>query len=458
MPQTTAWMRRARAALERPHDIVPLVVVRVLIGLILAWEMVRHFQGNRLWYDYVLPLHHFTYFPWEFVKPWPEPWIHAHVAVVGLCGLALAAGFLYRLTAPLACVGFGLIFLWDQAQYLNHHYALWLVLFVFALLPAHRALSLDTRLGLAPSREEVPAWCVYAARVPVACVFVYGGVAKLNPDWLAGWPLREWVVGRTLDTPLEPWFAPAWVPLVMSWGGMLYDLAVVPLLSWRRTRLLGIVWSLAFHGLNKLLFSIGVFPVMSLVLTLLFLPAAWHRRWLQWDPPTAPPAGHVAAVRSPVAVLLILFVAWQLLFPLRHWLYPGNVNWTEEGHKYSWRMKLRDKTGDIEFRIVDRRTGEARTVDLRLWLTDRQIRDMADRPRLILQTAHLLRDEGPFGPAHTAVFVPYSCVSLNLRPCQPMVDPTVDLAREAATWRPFDWLLPLDPTLQPGSDLRPPSW
>ena len=59
----------------------------------------------------------------------------------------------------------------------------------------------------------------------------------------------------------------------------------------------------------------------------------------------------------PAAVLLVLFCAWQLLFPLRHHLYPGPVTWTEEGHKYSWRMKLRDKDGWVRFRLVHRTTG-----------------------------------------------------------------------------------------------------
>ena len=36
----------------------------------------------------------------------------------------------------------------------------------------------------------------------------------------------------------------------------------------------------------------------------------------------------------------------QMLFPLRAYaLYPGDVTWTEMGHRYSWRMKLRDKAG-----------------------------------------------------------------------------------------------------------------
>jgi len=33
------------------------------------------------------------------------------------------------------------------------------------------------------------------------------------------------------------------------------------------------------------------------------------------------------------------------LVPLRHLLYPGYVSWNEQGHRFAWQMKLRDKEG-----------------------------------------------------------------------------------------------------------------
>ena len=43
--------------------------------------------------------------------------------------------------------------------------------------------------------------------------------------------------------------------------------------------------------------------------------------------------------------LLGLYEVFQLLFPLRHYLYPGPVSWTEEVHYLAWQMKLRAKEG-----------------------------------------------------------------------------------------------------------------
>ena len=148
-----------QARLTAPVDIAGLVVVRALVGLILTWEVTRRFQGDGLWWDYVQPAYHFRYLGWEFLNPWPEPWLYVHMALLGLCGLCVASGCLYRVTAPLACLGFGCFFLWDQTHYLNHHYLLWLFLLLLALLPAHRSLSLDVRWGLAPARSRCRRGC-----------------------------------------------------------------------------------------------------------------------------------------------------------------------------------------------------------------------------------------------------------------------------------------------------------
>ena len=335
-----------------------------------------------------------------------------------------------------------MFFLWDNANYLNHYYALWLILFVMALVPAHRSASVDVYMGLARRTDAVPAWCLYLLRFQIACIFVFGGIAKLNGDWLAGWPLRGWLADRGDYALVGPLLTRPATAVLMAWGGMGYDFLACFLVWGRRTRPLGWAWSLAFHGINKFLFSIGIFPVMSLALLTAWMPPDWPRRLLRWDRTVdhLPPP---LRWRSPLAVLLALFCAWQVLMPLRHWLYPGDVAWTEEGHNFSWRMMLRSKRGYAEFRAVNTATGEERTVHPDIVLSSRQESQLDGNPYLILQTAHLIRDHGPFPPEHTAVFV-NTCTSLNMRYCMPQVDPEVDLARVRANLMPSDWILPYD--------------
>lgn len=75
----------------------------------------------------------------------------------------------------------------------------------------------------------------------------------------------------------------------------------------------------------------------------------------------SPPAQnhHTSRSRPPVVVgLLSVYLLVQLLLPLRHLLYAGDPSWTEEGHRYAWHMKLRDKDAEAVFHVVDGQTGQ----------------------------------------------------------------------------------------------------
>ena len=50
---------------------------------------------------------------------------------------------------------------------------------------------------------------------------------------------------------------------------------------------------------------------------------------------------------------ILVWFSFQILFPVRHLLYPGSPSWTEEGHRFSWQMKLRDKRARAVFMVRD---------------------------------------------------------------------------------------------------------
>jgi vitamin K-dependent gamma-carboxylase len=45
----------------------------------------------------------------------------------------------------------------------------------------------------------------------------------------------------------------------------------------------------------------------------------------------------------------------QLLVSLCHFSYPGNVSWTQEGHRFAWHMMLRITKGVATFYATTRR-------------------------------------------------------------------------------------------------------
>ncbi|MDA0735444.1 MAG: HTTM domain-containing protein [Chloroflexi bacterium] len=143
--------------------------------------------------------------------------------------------------------------------------------------------------------------------------------------------------------------------------------------------------------------------------------------------------------------LLGLWVGLQVLIPLRHLAIPGLVHWTEEGHNFSWHMKLRDKNSEGFFVVTDSATREEWVVDPREHLTSRQVFKMASRPDLIVQFANYL-EELARADGHSDVEVRAQVVSsLNGRPAQNLVDSNVDLSKVSRPWFGHaDWILPLE--------------
>ena len=50
-----------------------------------------------------------------------------------------------------------------------------------------------------------------------------------------------------------------------------------------------------------------------------------------------------------IGILLVYFI-FQIGLPIRHWMIQDDVLWTEEGHRMSWRMMLRSKSGTLTVR------------------------------------------------------------------------------------------------------------
>ena len=99
------------------------------------------------------------------------------------------------------------------------------------------------------------------------------------------------------------------------------------------------------------LFQIGMFPYIMVVSTLIFFSEGFHKKlWSKLLPqrkeelsPSAGGGGFTAP-----AALKYFFIAYfslQILLPFRFMLYPGNLFWTEQGYRFSWRVMLMEKVG-----------------------------------------------------------------------------------------------------------------
>jgi hypothetical protein len=443
---------------RRPVDASSLAVFRIFVGVICAWEVSRYFEAGWIHEFWEAPTFHFHYVGFGWAKPLSAPGMEILWGVLGVCAVLIALGAAYRVAAVIFAVGFGYTFLIEAATYLNHFYFLGLVALILAIVPANRAWSIDAlirhRRGSARRHPSVPNWALWLVRFQVAVIYVGGGIAKMDPDWLRGQPMGAWLANRT-DFPLiGGMFDTPHAGLVAAWLGMSFDLLIVFAVAWRRTRYLALVAALGFHFTNSHLFSIGIFPYLALVSLLIFCEPDWPRavvRAMQGREPeshrfAAPPAltGRGRTLALIGVTLALLHVAVQVVVPLRHLVMPGRAAWTEAGHTFSWHMKLRDKEGDVGFVVVDG-AGHRSTVAPSAGLEPWQYESMTVRPELIRQFADHLADQA--GPG-TRVYA-RALISLNGRKPQLMVDPKVDLAAESATLGTPSWIVPLHEPLPP---------
>lgn len=286
-------------------------------------------------------------------------------------------------------------------------------------------------------------------------VYFYGGAAKLEPDWLRGEPMRASLERRTDFPLLGRFFREEWMVYSVTYGGLLLDLLIVPFLLWRRTRVAAFCVAVAFHLLNAKWFTIGVFPWLAISATLLFLSPSWPRRVVSifHRGITSIPVydRKLPSQRKQWVVLSLvsIYVAIQVLVPLRYLLYPGRVNWTHEGHRFSWRMMLSRIHTHVFFYVTDPNSGRTAQVNPREYLNERQMNKMGYRPDMILQFAHYLASSIPhLGPKPLKVEARI-LNSLNGRKAELFVDPNVDLAADPQSLKHARWLLPMREPLPP---------
>lgn len=435
------FIKKLGNTLFEPIDIAPLVFFRVAFGGIMLWEVWRYFTYNRITRYYIEPTFFFPYFGFEWLRPLPGEGMIWLFYSLGLLSIAILLGAFYRLSVTLFWLAFSYVFLLDKAQYLNHFYLISLISFLLIFIPAHRAFSLDARWRPAIRASVAPTWSLWLLRGQMAVVYFYGGVAKINPDWLAGEPLRTWLAERTDFPFIGQWFTEEWMVYLFTYGGLLLDLFVVPLILWRHTRIPALALAILFHITNSRLFNIGVFPWFAIAITLLYLPPQWFRLGRRWSAENALPPVRPAQRRWIIAGIA-LYAAVQILLPLRHWLYPGDPSWTEEGHLYAWHMRLREKTGTITFLASDPTNGMIWPINGEPHLSARQFNQMKDHPQMILHFAHHLA--AVHRPANPNIRIhAWAMISLNSRAPQLLLDPTTNLAAESDSLLPAGWILPL---------------
>jgi hypothetical protein len=275
------FIERVTDRLYVPVDASSLAFFRIMFGVIMLVECWRFYSNGWIEKYYIQPDLLFTYYGFEWVTPLPGNGMYWLFGVLALLSPCMLLGLFYRVATLLLWLAFTYVFLLDQSRYLNHFYFASLLLFLMALVPASRSLSLDRKLWPNRHGNSVPWWSIWILRAQMEIMLIYAGLVKLNADWLRLEPLGMWLARRD-DAPLfGNLYNHDWVVPVASYGTIGIQLIGAPLLLFRKTRMAAILVYCAFHLSNHFMFTIGIFPWLTIAATLLFLDPDWPKQLIR---------------------------------------------------------------------------------------------------------------------------------------------------------------------------------
>jgi len=429
------------SSIEEPVSAAPFVSFRIAFGLLMALSTIRFVYLGWIEDHYLEPVFHFHYYGFSWIPMASAPVLYGVHMLMLLAAISVMLGRFYRISAIVLFLCFTYTELLDLTYYLNHYYFVSLVCLWLIFIPE-------------PDKNfQIPRWCIFIFKFQLSLVYLIAGLAKINYDWLIeALPLKIWLpahddlpfIGQLMSMPETAY--------VFSWFGMLYDCSIAFLLLYRPTRIFAYLTVIIFHLLTGILFQIGVFPAVMIASTLIFFSPEWHsnlqrklsklslfQNFFMFSP-SGDAAKRPLLSGKMLKFVLLCYILFQLAFPWRYVLYPGNLFWTEEGYRFSWRVMLMEKAGTATFYVKDSKTNREGIVDNREFLNAHQEKQMAMQPDMILQFAHFLakhyQSEGLTEPQVRAEVY----VTLNARPSQLLLDPNVDLTKLEDTWKHKTWI------------------
>ena len=446
-------IRRPISQLSDPIDIAPLVLYRILFSGLVVFGGLWSLAKKDLVLRFTEPQLYFSYWGESCIASVEAIWIYAAYSLWLLGGIGMLLGWIYRLSAFCFLLGFSYLHILDATNYINHYYLISILGLFLLFLPAHRSFSLDLKLGRVTKLVTIPKWQLAVFKFQLLIVYTCAGIAKFHPDWFFdAMPMKIWLLQHQDFPILANLFRQDWVHRMFSWGGLIFDFSIGFILWLGYFRVFFYLLLVLFHVLTGWLFDIGLFPPLMIISALLFFPSQFHRRILHFLTRfnKREEKYSISSLKRSrwVELAFILFFIIQLFLPFRHhFLYTGNILWTEEGYRWSWRVMLVEKTGFCTFYVEDKDSEQVWQVDNRSFLTAFQEKRMSVRPDFIRQFAHHLATV--YQKKEKLNRLPKvrvdAYVSLNGRASQRLVDSNVDLAQQMSSIWKADWILDLNP-------------
>ncbi|AXG73577.1 hypothetical protein DVK85_04765 [Flavobacterium arcticum] len=425
-------------------DNAPLILFRIFFGFLLACETYGAIATGWVKSNFIDPEFTFSHIGMDWLQPLPGNGMYFYFLVMGTLGILVMLGYKYRFTLGLYTIMWAGVYFMQKTSYNNHYYLLLLVCLIMVFLPANRYASIDAKQNPTLKKLTMPAWCSVVMIAQVAIVYFYATVAKFYPDWLDGTFTKNLLAMHSGNGWFHEIASQKWFYMFIAYAGIAFDLLIVPFLLYKRTRTIALIASIVFHLFNSITLQIGIFPFFALSFVVFFYPPERIRQVFFKKKPVVT---HYETTTEKRSILLYFFIPYfiiQLFLPIRHHFIKGDVLWTEEGHRLSWRMMLRSRNGYTYFKVINKANNEPLPYRPLDYMTRKQLGSMRTKPDMLWQTAQRIKKHFKADGFDVAVYVT-SKAGINGAPMKTLIDEKADLA--AADWDYFfhnDWIVLYD--------------
>ncbi len=442
-------MNRFTQRLFQPVDALPLNLFRVAFALALLLQFYVYVSAHFIEAGILAPRFLFTFDYLPFIKPLPA----GGMKFILYCTFIGPALLIFRKTMRIGVIIFVLSFAYltflEEAYFNNHFYFFLMLTSCFLFFTPKRDST---------GKEVIPYWQLFLFQFLVVLVYFFGGIVKLNHDWLfLQQPPRSLLYMNTTI----PIFQNDVIVYYLTYGGLIFDLVIGFLLWNRKSFLIATILTIIFHVTNHYMFNIGeggtigVFPLAMTAANLLFAPPDKLRKLLSrigledmgiqlTQLKKSAEETILFPIKPLVRNLICGFILIQLLLPFRYLLVSKNVDWNGQANFFGWRMKSYTKEVSVKFYARKLEQDPPQEINIGRMINTMQINMMGQNADMIYKFSMFLKKDLRRYLNYEPIITADILVGMNGRKPQAFVDPKTNLANITySPWHTPDWILPM---------------
>ncbi|MBL4862655.1 MAG: HTTM domain-containing protein [Crocinitomicaceae bacterium] len=450
-------LKEFKLSLFKEVNPASLGLFRILVGTVLFVQTFWFIKTDFLSENIYKPVLHFKFYFFHFLNPLPESAMKLMMLGMLASAFLITIGKWFKYACAFFCFSFTYFWLLDKGYFNNHYYFISLLTFLLMFTNADSwgALSKKTR----QIKASILYWQVFVLKVQICIVFFIAGINKLNPYWLFEFQPMKHILETKAEIDGYAWLNSEFYFALFSWFGLVFDISICFLLWFKKTRKFAVVFYVVFNLINFWLFhtigEIGFFPFLLLACVVIFFSPEKIGQKFGWyrgdkgggDKRNLDDVSLGSERKKKQGIVffgVVSYIVFQLIFPFRHLLYEDHVDWTGEGQRFSWRMKIMFKDSDIHFYLIEEGSNQRREVNIGHFLTQKQYTNIVYYPDLIPEVAKYIKEEGVRRGMHNPKVVADFKIGFMGSEQQYLVDPETDLSKlEIHPFEHSTWIRPL---------------